>query len=134
MDMLSRIASLERAVFGKAQEEGNEPVAVGEGGSIHPPTLRGYEEVPVSFVTVGFSRNLYILRPEKFSGEPPADRLVPRGDLKPTTYRHDPAQPAWVNAQRWEDAGRPSKDADGRVLDVRGAPISDGQQFSPSRP
>jgi hypothetical protein len=99
--------------------------------SVPVPALKGWEELPVSFVLVGFSRDQYALRPEKFPGEPPSDRMVPRGDLSPTDYLYNPILPAWQNFQRWEQAGRPNKDRRGVPVDVRGRPIDDAQQFSP---
>jgi len=95
------------------------------------PALRGWEEVPVSFVAVGFSRDLYALRPEKFAGEPPADRLVSRGDRSPTEYLYDEALPAWVNYERWQKAGAPNTDKLGRPVDVRGYPITQEHRWVP---
>jgi len=95
------------------------------------PGLRGWEELPASFVVVGFSRDLYALRPERFAGEPAADRMVPRGNRAPTEYLYDEASPAWVNYQRWQQAGAPTTDKLGRPLDVRGYPLVGEQKWSP---
>jgi hypothetical protein len=85
--------------------------------------LRGVEDVPAQLVTIGFSRDRYLLRAERYRDEPIADRLVSRGDLRPTMYRWDSDLAAWQNAEVWERAGKPSRDADGRMLDVRGRPL-----------
>jgi hypothetical protein len=89
----------------------------------------------VSLVAVGFSRDLYALRPEKYPGEPVVERLTSKGDSeKSTEYAYNPTMPAWQNFRIWEEAGRPSKDRFGAILDVRGKPISDSQDFSPRAP
>lgn len=95
------------------------------------PALRGWEAPPVSLVAMGFSPDKYALRPEKYAGEPPAERLVSKGDAAPTSYLYDPAQPFWVNSQRWDNAGRPSRDANGQPLDVRGYPMAGQPDFGP---
>ncbi len=89
-----------------------------------PAVLRGWEPIPVTAIAAGYSPELHALRPEKYAGEPWGMRLVSRGDAGgATTYVADPLAPAWVNFQAWERAGRPTRDALGRQLDVRGAPL-----------
>lgn len=124
MDLLARVAALEAAVFGKPEAA---PVPVS--GAESAPAL--YGEVPVSLVAVGFSRDRYVLRPERYPGEPVAERLVARGDIVPTTYTYDPTLPPDVRVARWESMGSPSRDSLGRELDTRGAPVGE-QRFSPA--
>lgn len=89
-----------------------------------PQPLRGWEPIPVTAIAAGYSPELHALRPEKYAGEPWGMRLVSRGDAGgATTYVADPLAPAWVNFQAWERAGRPTRDALGRELDVRGYPL-----------
>lgn len=97
-----------------------------------PPVLRGWEPIPITAIGVGYSPELYALRPERYAGEPWAERLVTRGDAAgASTYVYDPMAPAWVNFQAWERAGRPSRDSIGRPLDVRGAPLGQQADFGP---
>lgn len=98
---------------------------------ISPPALRGWEPIPVTAIAAGYSPELHALRPEKYAGEPWGMRLVSRGDTAASTYVYDPAAPAWVNFQAWERAGRPQRDAAGRPLDVRGAPLGQQPDFGP---
>lgn len=97
-----------------------------------PQVLRGWEPIPITAIGVGYSPELYALRPERYAGEPWGDRLVTRGDTAgASSYVYDPMAPAWVNFQAWERAGRPSRDSLGRPLDVRGAPLGQQPDFGP---
>lgn len=97
-----------------------------------PQPLRGWEPIPVTAIAAGYSPELHALRPEKYAGEPWGMRLVSRGDAGgATTYVADLLAPAWVNFQAWERAGRPTRDALGRELDVRGYPLGQQPDFGP---
>lgn len=120
--MAERIGALENRA-GTASQLAPAP-APRAGPSPAPVALRGWEPIPVTAIAAGYSPELHALRPEKYAGEPWGMRLVSRGDAGgATTYVPDLAAPAWVNFQAWERAGRPTRDALGRELDVRGYPL-----------
>lgn len=92
----------------------------------------GYEPIPWIAIREGMDPKVWVLRPAKTPDEPWGSRLTTIGTVAGTRFRADYTIPAWQNLERWVAAGSPLVDADGRLLDNRGFPVSGGD-FSPSR-
>lgn len=124
MNTEERLAALEKSVADLRSKLGLDEVKPGG-------LPAGWEDIPPQLVAIGFSRENWLLRPAKYANEPMADRLVSRGSLSPTSYVYDESLPAWKNYHKWQEAGAPTRDANGVVLDVAGHPIEKEGKWVP---